>query len=336
MNPDWQTFLSGRGARFNGDSVMGFASPPSAGADIVADLSHEGVIAVAGSDARTFLQGQLSTDLDALTNQTSQLSSWSTAKGRVVTVLRVVQRGDSILLLLPRALLGTVHKRLAMYVLRAKATLSDASDELVRIGLSGKHAVQKLESAQLPVPPHVNAVASDGATQVIRLHGQCPRFLIMGPADALSGTWTLLSQAGVQPAGEDEWMLQKLLAGEPTVYPETSEHFVAQMIGLEELDAISFKKGCYIGQEIIARAHFRGTVKRHMVRAGSTSKEPLRPGMTIVSDANQQPVAEVVDARRQSGDRYEMLIVIQDDHRHDALRIQDSGDTATVTVTPAD
>lgn len=329
MNPDWQTFLTGCGARFDGDSVtgFGFASSPSAETDIVADLSHEGVIAVDGPDARTFLQGQLSTELNALTDRISQLSSWSTAKGRVVTVLRVIQRGDAILLLLPRALLPTVQKRLAMYVLRAKAKLSDASDELVRIGLSGERAVQQLESVQLPVPPDLNAVATEGNIQIIRLHGRLPRFLILGPAAALSRTWTQLTQAGVRPAGEEQWMLRKLLAGEPTIYPETSEHFVAQMIGLEELDAISFKKGCYIGQEIIARAHFRGAVKRHMVRTRSTSPDPIRPGMVIVSEINQQPVAEVVDARRQADDLYEMLIVIQDDHRHDTLRIQDSGST---------
>jgi folate-binding protein YgfZ len=219
-----------------------------------------------------------------------------------------------------------------MYVLRAKAKLSDVSDEFVRIGLSGDRTVQQLESAQLPVPPQINAVATHGDTRIIRLHGQRPRFLILGPADAVSKTWTLLTQAGIQPAGEDQWMLRKLLAGEPTIYPETSEHFVAQMIGLEELDAINFRKGCYIGQEIIARAHFRGTVKRHMVHARSASRETIRPGMAIISEANQQPVAEVVDARRQADDSCEMLIVIQDDHLHDRLQLQDSGGALAIVA----
>jgi len=148
MNPDWQAFLSNQGAHVENGLVRGFAVSAGAKAEaLLADLSHEGIIAVEGPDARSFLQGQLSTDLDALTPDRSQLSSWSTAKGRVVTVLRIVPRDERILLLLPRELLTSVLKRLSMYVLRAKVTLTDVSDKIVHIGLAGTDAARLLEAA---------------------------------------------------------------------------------------------------------------------------------------------------------------------------------------------
>ncbi|HEX6550703.1 MAG TPA: folate-binding protein [Gammaproteobacteria bacterium] len=326
MNSTWQTFLTAQGARYDGDRLAGFATDsPAMSADILADLSHEGIIAVQGADARAFLQGQLSTDIDALTPDTSQLSSWSTAKGRVVTVLRVLQYQERILLLLPRPLLTAVMKRLSMYVLRAKASLSDASDAWVRIGLAGNNAIRLLEIAGLPVPRKVNAAITHGDLLIVRLHGATPRFLILGPTVEMTDTWKRLVSAGAVAAGEDSWALHKILAHEATVYPETTEHFVAQMIGLEELGAVNFKKGCYIGQEIIARAHFRGTVKRHLLQARCDTKDIIPPGAAIRIAGNTVPVAEVVDARPGMGSGQEMLIVIQDEHRDGALQLTTNG-----------
>lgn len=313
MNPDWQTFLDGRGPD----------TDPAAAVDILADLSHESLIAVDGADSRAFLQGQLSTDIDALTPEISQLSSWSTAKGRVVSVLRVLQYDDRILLMMPRSLQATVLKRLSMYVLRSRVTLSDTTGELVHFGLAGDNAARILESAHLPAPIAVNAAAKHDGARIVRLHGTTPRFLIAGPAAVLMAAWKTLSTAGAVPAGEARWALHRILAREPSIYPETSEHFVAQMIGLEELGAVNFRKGCYIGQEIIARAHFRGTVKRHMVRARCDSEEAIPAGSMIRGSGSEQPVAEVVDARQPPAGGQEMLIVIQDEHRNDGLQLAD-------------
>lgn len=325
MNPNWQTFLTGQGARFDGGQPTGFAVASAATATAtLADLSGEGLIAVEGVDARGFLQGQLSTDLDALNPDTSQLSSWSNAKGRVVSVLRILQHDDRIMLLLPRSLLTPVMKRLSMYVLRAKAKLSDISDELVHIGLAGNEAERLLAAAQLSAPQSPNIAATHNDIRIVRLHGTTPRFMLIGPAESLAPVWGKLVTAGAAPVTEDHWAWQKILALEPTIYPETSEHFVAQMIGLEELGAINFKKGCYIGQEVIARAHFRGAVKRHMLRAHCDTPEKIAPGTAIHSIEHAQPVAEVVDARPGSGGGQDMLIVVQDERRNDSLQLADT------------
>lgn len=324
MNPTWQTFLTGR--ETNPDGIRRASADiaaPAAAMTIIADLSHESLIAVDGTDSRAFLQGQLSTDIDALTPDASQLSSWSSAKGRVVVVLRLLQYDDTLLLMLPRSLQATVMKRLSMYVLRSRVKLSDASEALVHFGLAGDNAARLLATADLPAPEKTNTVVKHDGMHIVRLHGSMPRFLIAGSAETLMPVWEALSAAGAIAVNEERWAWHKIQAQEPTVYPETSEHFVAQMIGLEELGAIDFKKGCYIGQEIIARAHFRGAVKRHMLHAHCETTQSIAPGSMIRSVGNEQPVAEIVDARQNPGGGQDMLIVIQDERRNDELQLAD-------------
>jgi len=277
------------------------------------DLCHEGLIRVSGADAAIFLQGQLSTDVEKLTANSSQLSSWSNAKGRVVTILRLFRRGDSIYLSLPAPMLANVKKRLTMYVLRSKVMVEDASPALGRLGIAGPQAPDVLKTAGLMAPGEVNGLTQSGGIQVIRLHGETPRYALYGPADLLAALITKLETTGVRSLDAEAWALEKILAGEPTVYPETMEHFVAQMLNLDQLGAIDFKKGCYLGQEVIARAHYRGAVKRHMHRASSTAASELKPGIEIHAKGSDSPVAEVVDAGKDSKGIWRVLLVVQDE-----------------------
>ena len=297
---------------------------------LLTELSQEGLLRVSGADAVAFLQGQLSTDIEKLTPGVSQLSSWSNAKGRVVMVLRLLQRDDAIYLSLPAALLAAVKKRLSMYVLRSKVTLEDASGTLARLGLTGSDAPALLQKAGITVSAAIDAVAESDGAQIIRLPGETPRYAIYGQAAAIEKLRAPLESLGAQRGSEDAWALTKIQAGEPTVYPETTEHFVAQMLDLDKLSAIDFKKGCYIGQEVIARAHYRGAVKRHMVRAESRTTVPLRPGTDIHATHDDSPVAEVVDARLDATGAWQMLLVIQDDAREADLVHTFSGAAVTI------
>lgn len=295
------------------------------------DLSQDGLIRVSGTDAVAFLQGQLSTDVEKLTSTSSQFSSWSNAKGRVVTLLRIFRRGDDIYLSLPAAMLASVQKRLGMYVLRSKVKLEDASGALSRLGLVGSDAPGLLRQIGLEAPAVVDGMAETQGIQIIRLHGELPRYLMVGPADAIAALRQGLGSAGAQTGDADAWTLAKIQVGEPTVYPETSEHFVAQMLDLDKLGGIDFKKGCYIGQEVIARAHYRGAVKRHMVRATSHSTVPLRPGADIHAADQEAPVAEVVDARLDPSGTWQILMVLQDEVREAALVHAFSGAEVTLS-----
>ena len=247
MHPNWQNFLQRYGARFAAEGVAHFGNPAvelraAENGTVIADLSQEGLIRVEGVDARAFLQGQLSTDVLALTPRTSQLSSWNNAKGRVVTLLRLFERDGAIDMALPLGLTAPVLKRLCMYVLRSKVTLIDASDALVHFGIAGHGAPSILAACDWSAPSGVNAVSIKDGAILTRLHGDLPRFVLLGEPDKMMSLWNALKAKGVHPVGADPWALLRILAREPVIYPETSEHFVAQMLGLEELGAIDFKK----------------------------------------------------------------------------------------------
>jgi folate-binding protein YgfZ len=305
MQTDWQNFLLNRSA-----PTLGVRA--ARGDVILADLSHAGLIRVEGADAVGFLQGQLSTDIERLTPDVCQLSSWNNAKGRVVTLLHLFQLDDAIYLALPAALAAPVIERLSAYVLRSKVKLTDATDTLARFGVAGPGADALLAAAGLAVPAEAWGVTQHRGVEVIRLYGEVPRYTVKAKVDSLIGLWVNLESQGIRPADDDTWALAKILAGEPSVFPETSERFVAQMLDLDKLGAVDFKKGCYIGQEVIARSHYRGGVKRHLMRADCDGAAPLKPGMEIRT-ADGEPAAELVDARRDTAGVWQMLMVLQDD-----------------------
>ncbi|MGB9429288.1 MAG: folate-binding protein [Gammaproteobacteria bacterium] len=329
MHPDWRNFLQQQGAIFSADGVghYGDSDAELRSADrhaVLADLSHEGLIAVSGTGARTFLHGQLSTDVLALTPDLGQFSSWSNAKGRVVTLLRLFECADTLYMNLPHALMAPVLKKLSLYTLRAKVKLADTGDAWARFGLAGHAGPDLLASCGLSAPSETNHISVSDGVYIIRLHGKTPRFALHGEPEKLRPLWQALSEKDARPAGADVWALLRIRAGEPAVHPETLEHFVAQMLGLEELGAINFKKGCYLGQEVIARAHYRGGVKRHLRHAFCAASEPIRPGATIHVTGGDQAVAEVVDAARDAEGMWQMLIVLQDEFIDTPLRTHDA------------
>ncbi|MDE2090477.1 MAG: folate-binding protein YgfZ [Gammaproteobacteria bacterium] len=339
MHADWRRFLQHHGAHLISEGVADFGDPAAelqAAHDgtILADLSMEGIIRVDGMDAGPFLQGQLSTDVLTLTPLTSQLSSWNNSKGRVVTLLRLWELGGAIHLALPRSLTVPVLKRLTMYVLRSKVTLTDTSDALVHFGIAGRAASATLTACGWTAPTAPNTVAVKDGVTLTRLHGELPRFVFMGEPGKMQSMWDALKAKGAHPVGADGWALLRILAREPVIYPETSEHFVAQMLGLEELGAIDFKKGCYIGQEVIARAHYRGGVKRHMLRVEAKTEASLKAGMALHTADDGQPSAEIVDARRDPAGTWQLLVVVRDEHRTMNLHVPGCADMVELEPMP--
>jgi folate-binding protein YgfZ len=216
-------------------------------------LPDLGALAVRGADAERFLQGQLSNDMKHLASKPSVLAGYHNPLGRTIAILRLVRRApEEILAILPRELAATVAGRLAKFVLRAKVAIEDVSESLRIDGLL----------AVADAPP-----ASTTAT-LIHIGTAPERWLRITAAD------------GGAPAGGERqaWRRLDVAGGEPQVYAATSEQFVAQMLNLDALGAIAFDKGCYTGQEVIARAHYRGRVKRRMQRFLTRAPEVLVPG----------------------------------------------------------
>ncbi|WP_240433451.1 CAF17-like 4Fe-4S cluster assembly/insertion protein YgfZ [Solimonas sp. K1W22B-7] len=233
----------------------------------------------------------------------AQLSSYSNPKGRMLAVLALFRHGNDTLLELHRSVAEPTLKRLRMFVLRSKVTLQDCTAELPATGLVGESAAGWLESLGLPLPQEPMQSASRDGVVVIRRLGAEPRWSVHGPVAGLES---------LPAAGFEAWRRADLRAGVPTVYAETREMFVPQMANLDALGGISFNKGCYTGQEIVARLHYLGQLKRRMflLRAAVAAK----PGEPVYDAAGDgQAVGEVVDAVA-DGDATLLTAVLQISH----------------------
>jgi tRNA-modifying protein YgfZ len=257
---------------------------------VVAPLTHLALIRATGADVDAFLQGQLSNDVRQVVAGRAQLSSFNSPKGRMLAVLQLVRAGESLLLETQRAVLEPVLKRLSMYVMRSKVTLAEAGD-LALFGLAGPDAPAALAALELPAPTAALACAWQGPVCVTRRHGAAPRYSLLVPAADATDWWRRLREHA--PAvGTQAWKLLEIEAGVPAVYPETQDRFVPQMCNLDALGGISFDKGCYTGQEVVARVHYRGAVKRHMTKV-LTLQSGLPPGSDFaLPDGRSSEVVE--------------------------------------------
>ena len=267
MNNQWQQFLQGCGAQIVDGTVTGFEQSAN-GDDLMVDLSHLGIIHIGGEEAASFLQSMLTNDIKQVDATHSQLSALLSPKGRMLALFRLMSDGSAgFLMLPPRTMTEMLLKRLRMFVLRAKVTLEERSDTLVRIGVSGAGAERALAELMGPLPDDADHVAEKDALHAVRLSGPAPRFLLVGETDTMIPAWEWLQKRGVSPSGPDSWELGEIAAGVPAVYPDSSEAFVPQMANLQKINGVSFTKGCYPGQEVVARSQYLGKLKRRMYRA---------------------------------------------------------------------
>lgn len=257
-------------------------------------LDDFGVLSAAGGDAASFLNSQFSSDITALHPGDAALTSYSDARGRVLAVPRVFAERERLLLVMPSERIEPVRGQLAKYVLRADVQLVDCSADLPCLAVSGEIAAAPLEeiAGELPAQPW-GAVALPGGGVLARAPGARPRWLACGPAAAIAQLEQALEGkvVGTDPAS---WRLLEIEAGVPHVYAATAEHFVAQMLNLDRLGALDFRKGCYPGQEVIARTHYLGRIKRRMhILRGETGDAPAS-GTTVY--AAGEAGGEIVDA----------------------------------------
>lgn len=288
MTADWNAFLQ---AQATAPLVPGDELPPA----LLFDLSHLGLIRVEGEDSRTFMQGQFTNDAHDISPTRSQLSAHCSPKGRMLALFRIVERDGAFLLQLPADLLPTVLKRLPFYVIRSKVKIRDASGELARLGLAGTGAPELLTSILGGCPAARDDVLHQDGVTCIRLDDS-PRFELLASFDQAPALWEQLS-LGARPADFALWKWLAVQAGEPVIYPETAEEFVPQMLNLRQVNGLSFTKGCYTGQEVVARMHYLGKLKRRMVRARIEGACP-RPGDALFSptSASGQGAGRIVEA----------------------------------------
>jgi folate-binding protein YgfZ len=309
----WLSFLASRGARLTATGVADFGEPVGEAAaardyTILADLSHNALVSITGDDAAAFLHAQFTNDVQALPIGSAQWNGWCTAKGRLLATFLLLRRPEGYLLMLPGEIAPAVIKRLGMFVLRSKVKIADVSDQLVRMAFAGKSAGVIVGSQWGHAPDPMRSVEKDGTTAVAL---DPERFVILAPADKAPAVWEGLAR-NAKPAGADAWELSLIHAGIPTVTAATQEEFVPQMANFELIGGLSFKKGCYPGQEIVARTQYRGILKKRMVRAHLDGDERPAPGQKVYSSAfGEQAAGTIVNVAAAPDGGFDALVVAQ-------------------------
>ena len=313
----WKHLQDGRG-RTQAATREQLASARDAA--IICDLPEYALLSFEGEDAEAFLQGQLSSDVRALTADRCQLATYNSPKGRVLATLTLWRTDTGFLAQLPVAIAEAIRKRLSMYVLRAKVRIESHTDRLARIGVGGPDAERVLTAAGVPPPARVfdlvrAKTVSEGGRRftidsVMRFAGNRYELIVGGDESAVA-IWRKLQECGAMPADFAAWRWLTLRAGIAEVGPQTQDELVAQMLNYELIGGISFDKGCYPGQEIVARTQFRGTIKRRSVLAHATDSVEPAPGTSIFSDASgDQAIGMVVNAAASPDGGHDLLMSV--------------------------
>ena len=276
----------------------------------VCNTSHLSIIKIDGADAKAFLQGQFSNDVALLNDTDTQLNSYNSPKGRMYTAFRLCNFDSSYYMILPKEVTEAVLKRLKMFIMRSNVTLEDISDHWKTLGVSGTEMNDALESQNVTLPENINQSTQCGKKFLINLSSDTPRALFIGPESEIVDTRIALKEK--YPLTESEhWLRLDIHAGIPNIYANTMESFVAQMINFQLIDGVSFTKGCYPGQEVVARMHYLGKLKKRMHRVTLDSSAKPDDKIYDASGDNEQSVGQIVDAQENENGGFDALAVLQ-------------------------
>ena len=316
MTEDWKHFLLANGAEFDNDFLSGFGNidlerRASVGGDVMCDLSQSyRLLAIQGEDAREFLQGQLTNDINGLSPETSQLSGFCNPKGRLIANFRLMQNGDTLFAIVPQDVFDTTLQKLQFYIVRAQVVIGDASEALVHIGVSGDRAAAQLREHLGALPEDLHDVLQHERYMVIKVGDE--RYQVFGNLEDSKSLWQHLDVQCAAVGGQ-HWQLLNIRDGIGEITAATCEAFVPQMLNMDLLGAISFDKGCYTGQEIVARTHYLGKQKRRMYRIKILSDTPPAAGDELATDSSgeNQYTGTLVTVQPATDNGYEALAVIQ-------------------------
>lgn len=274
----------------------------------ISPLTDMGIVEIAGVEAQPFLQNQLTQDVAAMPPYTSQLSGYCNAKGRLLAIGRLIAQASGYDFIVPRTIIPSLIQQLTRFKLRSQITLMDISTERLLVGFCGPALTEGLAQAGLamPAPGQIQRFNTD---IWLTLPGQLPCGLLL----TTPARWpTLLPLFQNQPipiyhGSSGYWHLQTIRAGIPTIYPATQALLTPQMVNLDQLGGISFTKGCYPGQEIVARMHYLGQAKRRLHYGRVTTPHTPAIGTEILADG--QPAGPIIDVQAVSSTDHELLWV---------------------------
>ena len=279
--------------------------------NILCDLSHLGLLEISGADAVTFLQGQVTNDVNLLNGSNAHYSAYCNPKGRMLALFLAFAHYDHLHLQFNRELLEPIMKRLKMYVMRSKVEIKDVSDSIVKFGLNGSQAASMLESvfSKIPTVDYELVSLENGAILKLPSYNDDARFEIFTDSTNAPLIWDALKN-NCKVVEKPHWDWLEIQAGIPDIELKTQEQFVPQMLNLDILNGINFKKGCYTGQEIVARTHYLGSVKRRTYLAQLATELAPAAGDKVL-DAAKNEVGQIVRVAPNATNGFDALIELR-------------------------
>lgn len=285
----------------------------------IVPLTDQGMLCVQGTDSEKFLQGQLSCDVAAVTENISCLGTACSPQGRVYSSFRImrspqnnVENESAFLLRMKDDITETTLTTLKKYIVFFKSEISNTNDNLVGIGVFGDHSDTLIQEIFNQTPQNNNDVIFKEETIIIRTTGANARFECWSTPEVAKKNWLKLSKNSII-ATNNSWALEDIKAGIGDISSATIDQFIPQMLNYQAIGAINFNKGCYTGQEIVARTQYRGKSKRHMVRILATGAPLLNAGMNLTDSKNGKNIATIVSAALVGENTQQALVVILED-----------------------
>lgn len=280
-------------------------------------LDKTATIRVEGDDRIQFLQGQLTQDINLISQDKALYAGFCNPKGRVLAFMLCYVAHESIHIQLDNSIKESILKKLKMYVLRSKVSLNLLEETFTSIGFVGTKA---LVERNIQAPKNHLDIVQYQDVMIIRIGQDGERYQLMGEASKVN-EFIKLNFSAYSTMSLDDWNNLNILDGIPDIYPTTQEAFIPQSLNMDLIEGINFKKGCYTGQEIVARTHYLGKVKRRMYRAFIKSHLDLNPGDQILNK-NGEETGQLVRSAKENNEKTNLLIELRVDQAHEALFIK--------------
>ena len=290
---------------------------------------NQGLIKVHGEDAESFLQNQLTNEVANVTETSHQIAAWCSPKGRIIATLRLFKREDAYYLSLSQDMLEHVLKKLSMYVMMSKVSLEDVTESYLHLGVSGGSADQDLKALLGEgLPSEADTAKTINGLTVLKLAGKTPRYEFFGDAESSK---VLTDSIEVSP--DNHWKYLNIVAGIPSISQENSEAWIPQMVNFIHVNGVDFKKGCYPGQEIVARLNYLGKTKRRMYRLLIDTGQLPAINDSITS-TNDKAAGKILNAVINPDGKVEALAVMKIAETTEALTLANNEATITLLELP--
>ena len=341
MNNNWKNYLLQSGAKQDSNTLFifneGFSDRQLAdNSDIICDLSHFSTVVFAGDDAAEFIQGQFTNDVTKVDEDNSQISGFCNNKGRMIANFRLFQHQQNYFISLKSDLLEDSISHLQNYILRAEVAVQDISEQLIHLGISGNNAESLLSPFVDKLSASVNSVSHNDNYIIIRVAGDTPRYETFCSFEHAKTLWESVSEKA-NVVNSSCWDYLNIQNGLAFINSNTSEEFVPQMINMDLINGLSFEKGCYTGQEIVARTHYLGKQKRRTYRIRITSDIEPKAGDPLATDTSteNQYIGTLITVHPVAENEYEALAVIQiKSAEEEKLKLKDADAEITLLELP--